>query len=100
MKRRRRTNKSAAFLRSYQWKKLRVDILNRDGCKCAVCGSGEKPTVHHILIRSTWPELALEPMNLVTLCPRCHSRFKLRFSAHGDPVAFWLLIEKLRPEQA
>lgn len=41
--------RSKRFLSSYQWKAHRVRILNRDGCRCALCGSGTRLTVHHIL---------------------------------------------------
>lgn len=49
-----------AFLSSYDWKKLRTEALNRDGCRCVLCGAHEHLSVHHVLPRKGWRELELD----------------------------------------
>lgn len=65
------------FLRSPQWRRLRVDALeNNNGC-CELCGrnkhDGIKLNVDHIKPRKTNPELALEISNLQILCNECNA---------------------------
>lgn len=60
------------------WQKIRQQIRERDGHKCARCGVKETTDafdVHHIrpLRMFASPDEANAPENLVTLCPRCHS---------------------------
>ncbi len=64
------------FLSSYEWRKLRMEILKRDGARCQCCGAtpadGEVMNVDHIKPRKRFPELALEPSNLQVLCGTCN----------------------------
>ena len=64
--------------RSSQWRKLRNLHLVANPC-CAICGSDENLTVHHIKSFSENPELELFPENLITLCENrnlnCHFVF-------------------------
>lgn len=61
------------LLKDPRWQKKRLEIMQRDGFKCCMCG-GEKSTlnVHHkyyIFEREPWNY----PDNLlVTLCESCH----------------------------
>lgn len=58
---------------------LVAEIRNRDGNKCAKCGSTESLQVHHKVHRSEGGTDS--PDNLVTLCAACH------IAAHeGEPV--------------
>lgn len=53
--------------RSSKWPKVRNEHLAK--CpKCEVCGGTKKLNVHHIKPYNHFPELELEPTNLVTLC--------------------------------
>ncbi len=65
-----------AFLRSYEWRKLRMQALKLHGAKCLCCGitphDGAKITVDHIQPRKTHPHLALELDNLQILCNECN----------------------------
>jgi hypothetical protein len=67
---------SDAFLESYEWRKLRMEVLIRDGARCACCGNsrieGRVMHVDHIKPRKTYPELALDPGNLQVLCDICN----------------------------
>jgi len=60
---------------------FRMDILDRDGLRCRVCGRNPDHAldltleVHHI---KPWQEGGLtEPSNLITLCSLCHSGINL-----------------------
>ena len=67
--------RSAAFLSSWQWRKVRINVLLEQPY-CGACGAKateESPLhVDHILPRSIYPELALSHWNLQTLCLDCN----------------------------
>lgn len=44
---------------------------------CQVCGSFDKLNAHHILYKSTYPQLSLNPNNGITLCKQHH------YETHG-----------------
>ena len=58
------------------YRKLRTDVLQRDGWKCQLCGSSDRLQVHHIRPRSRLGGDIDE--NLVTLCADCHGNIHLR----------------------
>ncbi len=61
-----------------QWQKKRLQIMNRDGFRCARCGNDQiKLNVHHR--RYEWGKALWEvdDEDLVTLCQPCHE------SIHG-----------------
>lgn len=60
---------------SYEYRKFRSEIIERDGGKCQLCGATENLEVHHIKSFAEFPELRLEPSNAVTWCKRCHRRY-------------------------
>lgn len=68
--------KSDAFLLSYEWRKVRMVALVRDGARCACCGAtprdGAQMNVDHIKPRRLFPDLALDPNNLQVLCHECN----------------------------
>ena len=67
---------SESFLESYEWRKTRMEVLKRDGARCACCGNsrleGRIMHVDHIKPRKTHPELALDLNNLQVLCDICN----------------------------
>lgn len=67
---------SVEFLSTYQWRKVRLIALTRDGSRCACCGAtpatGAVMNVDHIKPRKRFPELALDPANLQVLCHECN----------------------------
>ena len=67
---------SDAFLQSYEWRKLRYQVLKEDGRKCRCCGTvpeqGAQMMVDHIKPRRRYPGLALERSNLQVLCDDCN----------------------------
>ncbi len=71
------------FLTSFEWRRVRMIALRRDGAKCACCGrtsaDGVRIHVDHIKPRRRYPELALDVANLQVLCEECN---------HGKGSAF------------
>ena len=69
---------SDGFLRSNEWKTLRLKALELYGYVCIKCGrdnSREYPiNVDHIKPRKFFPELALEITNLQPLCGPCNKK--------------------------
>lgn len=67
---------SAAFLQTYEWRKLRINALMVNGRKCQCCGNTPKNGailhVDHIKPRKRYPELALDIDNLQILCSECN----------------------------
>ena len=64
------------FLKSYEWRKVRMQALVKHGNKCQCCGAspdtGAVMNVDHIKPRKTNPELALSLSNLQVLCDACN----------------------------
>ena len=90
-----KSSKSCSFLRSYEWKEIRVKALNRDNNECCLCGSHERLNVHHIGYRKFFKQHQLEMNNLVTVCTKCH--WKIHKSI-GNFLLMKYLMEN-RPEQ-
>lgn len=67
---------SAAFLSSYEWRKLRMQALIKYGPKCMCCGAtpetGAVMNVDHIKPRKLYPDLAWDINNLQVLCNVCN----------------------------
>lgn len=68
--------KSDGFLWSYEWRKLRMEALIKNGGRCQCCGAspatGAVLNVDHIKPRRKYPHLALEIDNLQVLCGACN----------------------------
>lgn len=76
--------------RSGQWRAFRNNIV-KDG-KCAICGSRKNLQAHHKKPFKDFPELELDPDNIVILCENpsrnCHFVFGHLFnwSAYNDDI--------------
>lgn len=93
-------DKEDGFYASSTWRKLRLQIIVRDGNFCQRCSAmksnlitiadTEELQVHHIKPRSEYPELELEATNLVTLCKICNlqlgTRETLDFEFEASPL--------------
>ena len=58
------------------WRKVRLQILNRDAWVCYLCNKklvGSDATVDHVVPISVNPALRLEPTNLKACCRGCNS---------------------------
>lgn len=64
------------FLRSWEWKQVRYDVLRDHGGCCSLCGRNQSDgivlNVDHIKPRRKYPELALTKSNLQVLCHDCN----------------------------
>lgn len=78
-----RRKKRDPFYDSYAWKKVRLEILERDNYTCAICGKTNKDynddgitkvklTIDHIIRRVDDPSKELDHNNLRILCSICH----------------------------
>ena len=67
---------SAAFLNTYEWRRVRMQALKKYGPKCMCCGAtpneGAVMNVDHIKPRKLFPQLALDLDNLQILCHDCN----------------------------
>jgi hypothetical protein len=71
-------------------------IKERDKWSCVICGSEFHPNAHHIIPREN-KDFRHELNNGVTLCTN-HHKFSRLISAHNNPLAFFLWLEKYHPE--
>jgi hypothetical protein len=64
------------FLRTYEWRRVRMQALKLHGARCQCCGAtpatGAVMNVDHIKPRKLFPELALDLTNLQVLCDACN----------------------------
>lgn len=72
---------------------MRKAVYKRDGYRCALCDSTDGIQIHHIRPRGQGG--ANHPMNMITLCWRCHN------AAHGgmvDDSVFGIIDAETDPE--
>jgi len=60
------------FYTSWQWAKIRYEVLKAWSPVCMCCGATERIVVDHIKSRRKYPELSLEFDNLQVLCDQCN----------------------------
>jgi len=61
-----------AFYASWEWKKVRFEVLKKYGPVCMLCNAKENIVVDHIKPRSKFPDLQLDPDNCQVLCNDCN----------------------------
>lgn len=76
-----------------EWSKK---VREKDG-SCVICGSNERLNAHHLIPRQI-KEFKHDLENGITLCPS-HHRFSFELSAHQNPIAFIMWLEKNKPEK-
>jgi hypothetical protein len=62
------TPERQALYASAEWREVVRAVKRRDGGGCVECGSARGLHVHHVRSFAAYPELRLDPANLVTLC--------------------------------
>jgi len=83
---------------SGKWKKLRLEILARDGYTCSAC-YGTATTVDHIWPRSKGGDM-WNPDNLISMCKPCNSAKGGRFfSSKATPPVFSGVISPMKSER-
>jgi hypothetical protein len=64
------------FLLTYEWRRLRMEVIKERGARCECCGAtprdGIRINVDHIRPRRLHPALALDKANLQVLCEACN----------------------------
>lgn len=68
-------SKKDGFYSSWEWKKLRYNVLLKYGRRCMCCGATPPDAimvVDHIKPRKKYPELSLNMDNLQVLCRCCN----------------------------
>jgi hypothetical protein len=80
--------------RSSQWNSVRKAHLAKNPV-CAICGTTKSLQVHHIKPFHKYPELELDPNNLITLCTSRYPGYSCHFEVgHGANFRYenpWLL---------
>lgn len=62
-------------------KKVKPEVSERQGFRCADCGAEDKPLeIHHVIPKHENPDFAFDIDNVVALCNECH---KIRHSRQG-----------------
>jgi len=62
----------AAFYKSNEWQRIRLQVLNRDNFQCQDCHSDKNIDVHHVNYERFGGNELLE--DLITLCRDCHEK--------------------------
>ena len=76
---------SEAVVKTKRWKRLRLQVIERDGWQCVKCGNRQRLEVDHIEPVRDAPELSFVIGNLQTLCCSCHAR-KTRIEVGHKPL--------------
>ena len=70
------SNTGDLFYRSFEWRRVRMQVLEQRGARCECCGrsaaDGITINVDHIKPRKRFPHLALDLGNLQVLCNECN----------------------------
>lgn len=97
---------SDSFLKSYEWRRLRMQVIKDRGARCECCGASPRDgktviNVDHIKPRKTHPQLAMDISNLQVLCSICNhgkgnwdSTDWRKDSANVEPIDY---VARLKP---
>ena len=76
-----------------EWRRLRREVLERDGYRCCQCGAiseecGYPLEIHHIIPPKGNKELFYDINNCVTLCKWCHARITQQEIINNKSISF------------
>lgn len=74
---------SDRYRRSRQWARIRLQAIRRAGARCQLCGIRASVDTLHAHHNNYEREGNEKLVDLITLCPRCHSLFHSRRPNHG-----------------
>jgi hypothetical protein len=77
-----------ARARPPEWNRLRVEVLDRDGHRCARCWRPDGLDVHHVIAVADGG--GHDTSNLRTLCAPCHTEWHAVEEASTFPFDRWL----------
>ncbi len=79
------------------WMEKRDEVLQRDGYRCRLCGSDDRPEVHHITKHK--PNKPHNTLKLITLCASCHRKARNPQSEQSRQLVR-LYLETGEPDEA
>lgn len=84
------SGKKIKNIRTKITKSLKDKIRERDSMICQCCGKKFERhlEVHHIMPISRFPELVIEPENLISLCQQCHARYHTLYNHNEGAMTF------------
>ena len=72
-----RSSENRIRINKLEWKRIRKDVLERDGNKCRRCGNKGVLDVHHLIPFRIVKEDKI--LNLVSVCKKCHMKLEREF---------------------
>jgi hypothetical protein len=69
---------------SYEYKKWRKDVFERDNYACVCCGNDNSIQTHHLATYHENKQLATDLMNGVTVCATCHRAFHRQYGRKNN----------------
>lgn len=78
-------------LKDGRWQRKRLEIMQRDGFKCKVCGSENALNVHHLYYQAGAKIWEYDDETLVTLCEICHNVIHKDLAKISGLIAFKIL---------
>ncbi len=69
------TSENVALKAQRRYRKWSLDVRERAGNKCSVCGTEKDLVAHHIHSWRVYPELRYSVENGLSMCRRCHAKF-------------------------
>lgn len=94
---RRKVRMAVRMAPKHRLREWSLRVRERDGNKCAVCGSPNYVQSHHLLPKERYQEFKFKRINGLSLCPTHHKMG--RFSAHRSPIWFTIWLKENRPLQ-
>lgn len=79
------------FLKSGKWQQKRLEVMNRDGFKCVICGEVNDLTVHHLYYEPNKKPWEYDDEVLQTLCSNCHNKIHKDLGKLSGIIAFRML---------
>jgi 5-methylcytosine-specific restriction endonuclease McrA len=70
-------------LKPDSYRKVRIEVLQRDGWRCQTCGRPDRLQVHHIRSRGRLGDDI--DQNLITLCADCHNDIPRTYAVNDGP---------------
>lgn len=77
---------------TFEWRLMRLLVLERDGNKCTKCGSVNRLQAHHTVYNKELLPWEYPTDDLVTLCNKCHELF------HDETASCELFSKKVKKD--
>lgn len=84
-------------IRTSQWQRKRLEIMQRDDFKCRICTSDGFLNVHHLYYLPNVVIWDYDSEGIITLCQECHEKITHDLPKLSGIVAFQILAGKIDP---